>query len=238
MFYWILHHLVAGPLFRSVYRPWVQGTQHVPKRGPVIIASNHLSVIDSIFMPLVIRRRVSFLAKKEYFTGKGVKGWFTRQFFIGTGMLPIDRSGGAASEASLQGGLEVLDAGKVLGIYPEGTRSPDARLYRGRTGIARMILEAKEPVTVVPVVMVDTEQVLPIGVTVPKVRRVGIVFGEPLDFSRYRGLKADRFLLRSITDEIMSELHALGAQEYRDIYASSVRQQLGRPERPGIGAGQ
>lgn len=231
MFYWILRHLVAGPLLKSAFRPWVRGAENVPAKGAVILASNHLSVIDSVFLPLVIDRPVSFLAKMEYFTGKGVKGAMTREFFKGTGMLPIDRSGGAASDASLKTGLGVLNAGRVLGIYPEGTRSPDARMYRGRTGIARMILEAEVPVTVVPVVMVDTEKILPIGSKVPRIVRPGIVFGEPLEFSRFHGLKEDRFLLRSITDEIMSELHALSGQEYRDVYASSIRQQMDREAR-------
>lgn len=228
MFYWLLHRLIAGPVLRGAFRIQVTGAEHVPKRGPVILASNHLSVIDSVFLPLTISRHVSFLAKIEYFTGKGLKGWATRRFFMATGMLPIDRSGGKASEASLQRGIEVLNRGEVLGIYPEGTRSADARMYRGRTGIARMVLEADENVTVVPVIMVDTEKVLPIGETRPRLLKVGVVFGKPLDFSRYRGMKGDRFLLRSITDEIMSELHALGTQEYRDIYASTVRQQLER----------
>ncbi|KAB1660094.1 1-acyl-sn-glycerol-3-phosphate acyltransferase [Pseudoclavibacter chungangensis] len=228
MFYWILRHLIAGPLLKSTFRPWVRGVENVPAKGAVILASNHLSVIDSVFLPLVIDRPVSFLAKKEYFTGKGVKGALTREFFKGTGMLPIDRSGGAASDASLKTGLRVLNAGRVLGIYPEGTRSPDARMYRGRTGIARMIMEADENVTVVPVAMVGTEKILPIGSKVPRLIRPGIIFGEPLEFSRFRGLKEDRFLLRSITDEIMSELSALSDQEFRDVYASSVRQQLDR----------
>lgn len=226
MLYWLLHRLVAGPILRSAFRLQVKNKQNVPKKGAVILASNHLSVIDSVLLPLAISRHVSFLAKVEYFSGKGLKGWITRQFFIATGMLPMDRSGGKRSEASLARGVEVLDRGEVLGIYPEGTRSPDARLYRGRTGIARMILESSQPVTVVPVVMIDTEKVMPIGETVPRLRKVGVVFGEPLSFERYRGIKPDRFLLRSITDEIMSELHALGEQEYRDIYASTVRQQL------------
>jgi 1-acyl-sn-glycerol-3-phosphate acyltransferase len=144
-------------------------------------------------------------------------------------MLPIDRSGGKASEASLNTGLGVLAKGDVLGIYPEGTRSPDARLYRGRTGVARMILEAHVPV--VPVAMIDTEKVMPIGSKLPKVRRIGIVFGEPLDFSRFEGLEGDRFILRSITDEIMYELDRLSGQEYVDVYASSVRERMASPRR-------
>ncbi|WP_424465636.1 lysophospholipid acyltransferase family protein [Pseudoclavibacter helvolus] len=226
MLYWVLKHLFAGPLVRGTFRPWVRGVENIPAKGPVILASNHLSVVDSFFLPLAIDRRVFFLAKKEYFTGTGIKGWLTAQFFKSTGMLPIDRGGGAASEASLQTGLRVLSEGKVLGIYPEGTRSPDARMFRGRTGIARMIMQADKPVTVVPVVMVDTERVLPIGAKVPRLRKVGMVFGEPLTFTRYEGMAADRFVLRSITDEIMSELHALSNQDYRDIYASSIRSKM------------
>ncbi|MDO7881817.1 lysophospholipid acyltransferase family protein [Salinibacterium soli] len=226
MFYWFMKNLVAGPLLKTVFRPWVTGAENIPKTGGVILASNHLSVIDSIFLPLVIDRRIYFLAKSDYFVGKDLKGWLVKHFLLGTGMLPIDRSGGKASEASLNTGLDVLAKGDVLGIYPEGTRSPDAKLYRGRTGVARMILEAHVPV--VPVAMIDTEKVMPIGSKLPKVRRIGIVFGEPLDFSRFEGLEGDRFILRSITDEIMYELSRISGQEYVDVYASSVREKLGR----------
>ena len=224
MFYWVMKNLVAGPLVKTVFRPWVTGADNIPKTGAVILASNHLSVVDSIFLPLVIERRISFLAKSDYFMGRGVKGWAIKNFLKGTGMLPIDRSGGKASEASLNTGLKVLARGEVLGIYPEGTRSPDGKLYRGRTGVARMILEAHVPV--VPVAMIDTEKVMPIGSKLPKVRRIGVIFGEPLDFSRFEGLESDRFILRSITDEIMYELNRISGQEYVDIYASSIREKL------------
>ncbi len=190
----------------------------------MIFAGNHLSFIDSVFLPIVLDRPISFLAKSDYFRGTGIKGYFTRVFFKGTGMLPIDRSGGKASEASLNTGLAVLAKGEQLGIYPEGTRSPDGRMYRGRTGVARMILEAGVPV--VPVAMVDTDRVMPTGSTIPKVRRIGVIFGEPLDFSRFAGLESDRFVLRSITDEIMYELGKLSGQEYVDVYASSVKDKL------------
>ena len=224
MFYWFMKNLVAGPLVKTVFRPWVTDADNIPKTGAVILASNHLSVVDSIFLPLVIERRISFLAKSDYFMGRGVKGWAIKNFLKGTGMLPIDRSGGKASEASLNTGLKVLARGEVLGIYPEGTRSPDGKLYRGRTGVARMILEAHVPV--VPVAMIDTEKVMPIGSKLPKVRRIGVIFGEPLDFSRFEGLESDRFILRSITDEIMYELNRISGQEYVDIYASSIREKL------------
>lgn len=221
MFYWLVKNLVLGPLLLRVFRPWVKGIENVPTDGAAILASNHLSFVDSVFLPLVLNRSVSFLAKAEYFRGRGFKGWLVKQFFNATGQLPIDRSGGKASEDSLNTGLEVLAQGKLLGIYPEGTRSPDGRLYRGRTGIARMVLEAKVPI--IPVAMIDTEKVMPIGQKIPTVQRVGIVFGKPLDFSRFDGYEGDRFVLRAITDEIMHELLGLSGQEYVDEYASVAR---------------
>jgi 1-acyl-sn-glycerol-3-phosphate acyltransferase len=229
-----MKHLVAGPIVKTALRPWISGEQHIPRDGAVILASNHLSVIDSIILPLVVDRRITFLAKSDYFHGRGLGGWFVRNFLLGTGMLPIDRSGGKASEASLNTGLRVLAQGKVLGIYPEGTRSPDGKMYRGRTGVARMILEGHVPV--IPVVMVDTEKVMPIGSKLPKVRRVGIIIGEPLDFSRFEGLESDRFILRSITDEIMHDLNRLSGQEYVDVYASSVREKKGIVSRVDVAA--
>ncbi len=222
MFYWIMKHIVVGPILLAVFRPWVRGLENIPKTGGVILASNHLSFIDSIFLPLVVERRMAFLAKSEYFTGKGLKGWATKLFFNATGQLPIDRSGGKASEAALNTGLAVLNNGDMLGIYPEGTRSPDAKMYRGRTGVARMVLEAGVPI--VPVAMIDTEKVMPIGKRMPKVRRIGIIIGEPLDFSRFEGMEGDRFVLRSVTDELMYELRALSGQTYVDVYASSVKE--------------
>ena len=222
MFYWFMKNLVAGPLLKTAFRPWVTGHENIPKTGGVIMASNHLSFIDSVFLPLVMDRRISFLAKSDYYTGRGAKSWMIKNFLSATGMIPIDRSGGKASEASLQTGLGVLARGEVLGIYPEGTRSPDGRLYRGRTGVARMILESGVPV--VPVAMIDTEKVMPIGSRLPKVRRIGIVIGKPLDFSRFEGMEGDRFILRSITDEIMYELDRLSGQEYVDVYASSAKE--------------
>ena len=226
MAYFILKTFVLGPLLRVLFRPWVRGMENIPTSGAAILASNHLSFSDSIFLPLMSRRPVVFLAKSEYFTGKGIKGALTRWFFKSTGQLPIDRSGGKASEASLNTGLGVLGQGQVLGIYPEGTRSPDGRLYRGRTGIARMVLEAKVPV--IPVAMIDTEKVQPIGQKMPKIRRIGIVVGEPLDFSRFDGMEGDRIVLRAVTDEIMYELKQLSGQEYVDAYASSVKEKRAR----------
>ncbi|GAA1590468.1 hypothetical protein ACIFOC_02283 [Leucobacter aridicollis] len=226
LLYWIFKHLIVGPFLKAVYRPWVEGAENIPATGPVILVGNHLSVIDSFFLPIMIERRVYFLAKSEYFTGKGLKGWLVKTFMLGVGQLPIDRSGGKASEASLNTALKVLDRGDVLGIYPEGTRSPDARLYRGRTGVARMVLESGVPV--VPVVMIDTEKAMPIGAKFPKIRRIGTVIGQPLDFSRFEGMSADRFVLRSVTDEITLAIQELSGQEYVDVYASSVRERTGK----------
>lgn len=222
MTYFILKTFILGPLLRFIFRPWVRGVENVPSSGAAILASNHLSFSDSIFLPLQCPRPVVFLAKSEYFTGKGIKGWLVKSFFLATGQLPIDRSGGKASEAALNTGLGVLEQGQLLGIYPEGTRSPDGRLYRGRTGIARMVLEAKVPV--IPVAMIDTEKVQPIGKRLPRVRRVGIVYGKPLDFSRFDGMEGDRIVLRAVTDEIMYELKKISGQEYVDQYASTVKE--------------
>jgi 1-acyl-sn-glycerol-3-phosphate acyltransferase len=222
MLYWLIKNLFLAPYLNATFRPWVSGIENVPTTGPVILASNHVSIVDSLFLPLMLRRKVTFLAKSDYFTGSGIKGFAVRSFMNGVGQLPIDRSGGKASEASLNTGVQVLQRGEVLGIYPEGTRSPTGKLYRGRTGVARMILEGKAPV--VPVAMFDTDKAMPIGSKIPKVRRVGVVLGEPLDFSRFEGMEGDRFVLRSITDEIMVEIAKLSGQEYVDVYASTLRQ--------------
>jgi len=236
VFYWLMKYIVVGPIVKAIFRPWIVGAEHIPPTGAAILASNHLSVSDSIFLPLMIERPMTFLAKAEYFTGRGLKGWATKWFMKGTGQIPIDRSGGSASEAALNTALQVLGRGDLLGIYPEGTRSPDGILYRGRTGIARMALEAKVPV--IPVVMVDTDTMMPIGTTIPRVVRVGVVIGEPLDFSRYEGMENDRYILRSVTDEIMVAIQRLGQQRYRDVYASSVKNQLAAQARSAAPAGE
>ncbi len=244
MFYWVLKRIVLGPLLRTLFRPWVLGAENVPERGGAIFASNHLSFSDSIFLPLMVDRRVTFLAKSDYFTGRGLKGRLTAGFFKGVGQLPIDRSGKGAGDAAIRTGLRVLRRGELLGIYPEGTRSPDGRLYRGKTGVARMALEAKVPV--LPVVMVGTDQVQPIGRKIPSIRRVGVIIGPPLDFSRYEGMENDRFVLRSITDEIMYELMRLSGQEYVDVYAAVMKERMAAARRgraagmpaPGVPGGR
>ncbi|WP_349827753.1 lysophospholipid acyltransferase family protein [Brevibacterium litoralis] len=223
MFYWMLKVVVA-PILRVLFRPWVRGLENIPETGPAIIAGNHLSFIDSILVPVVAPRPVAYLAKKDYFTGRGVKGMLTRWFFKLTNQLPMDRGGGSGSDASLTAGLEVLRSGSLLGIYPEGTRSPDGKLYRGRTGVARMVIRSGAPV--VPVALIGTDRIQPEGATLPKLGRVGIVFGKPLDFSKYADVPEDRFLLRSITDEIMYEILRLSGQKYEDSYASTVKTRL------------
>ncbi len=220
MFYWVVKAILT-PILRTLFRPWVEGEEHLPLEGGAILASNHLSFSDSIFLPLKVTRRVTFLAKADYFTGRGLKGKLTKGFFAGVGQVPIDRSGGAASEAALSTAKRILAEGKLLGLYPEGTRSPDGRLYRGKTGVARMALEAGVPV--IPVAMINTDVVQPTGKKIPRLGRVGIRIGAPLDFSRYAGMEGDRFVLRSITDEIMYELMLLSGQEYVDTYATKAK---------------
>ncbi|WP_461163283.1 lysophospholipid acyltransferase family protein [Arthrobacter sp. R4-81] len=221
MFYWVMKRIFLGPVLKLLFRPWVKGLDNIPHEGAAILASNHLSFSDSIFMPLMVPRPVIFLAKSEYFTGTGLKGKLTALFFRLTNQLPMDRSGGAASALSLNAGMDVLTRGGLLGIYPEGTRSPDGKLYRGKVGVARLALQARVPV--IPVAMIGTDKVQPIGKRMPHIRRIGMIFGEPLDFSRYYGLEDDRLIQRSVTDEIMYELMRLSGQEYVDEYAATVK---------------
>lgn len=229
VFYWVLKTVFLGPILRLLFRPWVDGEENIPETGAAIFASNHLSFSDSIFLPLVVPRRMTFLAKADYFTGVGLKGRLTAAFFKGVGQVPVDRSGGKASEAALNSGLRILRRGELLGLYPEGTRSPDGRLYKGKTGVARMALEAGVPV--IPVAMIDTDKAQPTGKVIPKVMRVGVRIGKPLDFSRYKGMEDDRFVLRSITDEVMYALMELSGQEYVDMYAGSMKDRITRAKR-------
>ncbi|HEX2072843.1 MAG TPA: lysophospholipid acyltransferase family protein [Geodermatophilus sp.] len=222
LFYWFLKFVAIGPVVKLVFRPRAEGVDSVPRAGAAILACNHLSAADWIFMPLQLRRRVTFLAKAEYFTGTGVKGFLQRAFFSGAGQVPIDRTNASAAENAIRTGIRVLREGKLLGIYPEGTRSPDGRLYRGKTGVARMALETGAPV--VPIAMLYRPRRLPlVGRHLPK---VCVRFGEPLDFSRYEGLSGDRFVERSITDEIMYEIMTLSGQEYVDVYGATVKKSM------------
>jgi 1-acyl-sn-glycerol-3-phosphate acyltransferase len=225
-----LLRIIVGPFARLIWRPEIQGLENVPDEGPAIIASNHLSFCDSLLLPLVVPRRITFLAKSDYFTGRGLKGRLIAWFFRSVGQVPVDRSGGRASEAAIDTGLRVLGQHHLLGIYPEGTRSPDGKLYRGRTGVARMALEARVPV--IPVGVIGTDKVQPPGKMMLRLGRVTVRFGEPLDFARYQGLEDDRFILRSITDELMYELMELSGQEYVDMYATRAKELLARPPAP------
>jgi 1-acyl-sn-glycerol-3-phosphate acyltransferase len=217
--FWLAKFVFLGPLLRLLWRPWLEGRENIPDDRPAILASNHLSFCDSFFMPLLMPRKVTFLAKAEYFTTPGIKGFFSRMFFSGVGQVPIDRSDKDAARAALKTGVRVLGEGenKLLGIYPEGTRSPDGRLYRGKTGV------------VIPVAMVNTSIIQPPGRLFPKLRpRPGVRVGKPLDFSRYEGMAGDRFVERSMTDEIMYELMQLSGQEYVDQYAAKVKAAQGK----------
>jgi 1-acyl-sn-glycerol-3-phosphate acyltransferase len=219
--YYVLKYVILGPWIRLIFRPKVEGREYLPDTGAAIIASNHLSFSDSIFMPLMVKRKVTFVAKQEYFTGKGLKGFLVRMFFVGAGTIPVDRSGGRAAQAAIDTGLRVLREGHLFGIYPEGTRSPDGRLHRGKTGVARLALESGAPV--IPVAMLNADEIQPPGKLLPKITRARIRFGPPLDFSRYAGMAGDRFIERAVTDEIMYELMTLSGREYVDIYAQKVK---------------
>jgi 1-acyl-sn-glycerol-3-phosphate acyltransferase len=222
--YWVVK-AILGPLLAIFFRPWAEGTENVPREGPAILAWNHMSFSDHFFGPLPLPRKVTFLAKSEYFTGRGLKGLMSRAFFRGVGQIPVDRSGGEASERALATGLRVLAEGKLLGIYPEGTRTPDGRLYRGKTGVARLALESGAPV--IPCAMIGTYELQPPGRVLPRLSiRPGVRFGKPLDFSRYADLKSDRLVLRAVTDEIMYAVMNLSGQEYVDEYAQRAKKRV------------
>lgn len=230
MFYWFLKWVALGPLLRVVWRPWIDGREHVPERGAVIMASNHLSFCDSFFLPLMLRRRVTFLAKAEYFTTPGFKGRLSKAFFTGVGQVPIDRTGADAARGALSAGARVLGEGQVLGIYPEGTRSPDGRLYRGKTGVARLALLTGAPI--VPCAMINTAVLQPQGRLLPRLRpRPGIRLGAQLDapcaqWQAARDADDDalaRRVERELTDRLMAALQDLSQQEYVDEYAADVK---------------
>lgn len=220
--YWVMRNILLGPPVRKIFSPLVEGAANVPATGGAILAANHLSFADWLFMPLAIDRRVTFVAKSDYFTGEGLKGWAQRRFFAGTGQVPVDRSGGRASEGALRAGIRVLERGDLFGIFPEGTRSHDGRLYKGRTGVARIALEAQVPV--IPVGVIGTDVIAPPGKVISKVISPTVKFGKPLDFSRYEGMSEDRFILRSVTDEIMYAIMELTGQEYVDLYAPTAKE--------------
>ena len=213
MLYWVIKGILT-PILRLLYRVRIEGRDGLPPRGAVILAANHRSFMDSLFLPLVIRRRVTFVAKAEYFDDKK-----TAWFFRGVGQIPIRREGGSASERALASATEVLEAGGVFGIYPEGTRTRDGYLHRGHTGVARLALRTGAPI--VPVGMTGTDEINPIGRKLPRLfRTVTIRFGSPIAVDRYAGREQDRLVLRQITDEVMFEIRQLSGYEYVDTYAT------------------
>ncbi|MCL2788470.1 MAG: 1-acyl-sn-glycerol-3-phosphate acyltransferase [Micrococcales bacterium] len=224
MLYWIAK-VLFGPVLRLIYRPWIRGAENIPDEGGAILASNHLAVIDSFFLPLRVPRKIRFIGKADYVEGKGIKGRLVAGFMRGVGLIPVDRRGGKAAEAALRTGANVLEEGGLFGIYPEGTRSPDGRLYRGKTGVARLALETGAPV--IPIAMIATNIAQPIGQRIPSPRvRTGIIVGAPMDFSEFAEQAGDREVLRRITDEIMYELMRLSGQDYIDTYAQTMKVRL------------
>lgn len=230
MWYYTFKYVLLGPILRVLGRPKIEGLENIPDHGPAILASNHLAVMDSFYLPLMVRRRIYFLAKSEYFTGKGVKGAFQRWFFSAVGQIPIDRSGAEAAAGALTAARRQLDAGTLMGMYPEGTRSPDGRLYKGKTGLARVALDTGVPV--IPVAMINTDKLNPPGSIIPRPARIVVKVGKPLDFARYEGMQGNRFIERAVTDEIMYELMQLSGQQYVDIYAASLKNKPAAPAEP------
>jgi len=211
---------VVSPLARMVYRPTVEGLENIPGTGPVILAANHLSFVDSMIIPIVVPRRVYFLAKAEYFEGTGFRGALSRWFFTGMGNIPVRRGQGRSARDSLDTVIKVLADGDAFGIYPEGTRSLDGMLHRGRTGVARIALESGAPV--VPIGLVGTDKVMAVGRKLPKIVPVTVRFGKPLDFSRYAGMQDSLPVLRSVTDQIVYNILELSGQDYVDNYQASA----------------
>ncbi|MCF6389149.1 1-acyl-sn-glycerol-3-phosphate acyltransferase [Mycobacterium sp. MBM] len=234
MWFWFYKYILMGPLLSLLGRPKVQGLEYVPDSGPVILASNHLAVADSFYLPLVVKRRITFLAKAEYFTGTGLKGKLTKFFYSSTGQVPIDRTDADSAHAALTTAQRILAEGKLLGMYPEGTRSPDGRLYKGKTGLARVALESGVPV--IPVAMIGTNVVNPPGGKMWHFGRVEVRFGKPMDFSRFEGLAGNRFIERAVIDEVMYELMRLGGQEYVDLYAADLKEKAEAAAKPAVTA--
>lgn len=233
MYYKLFKHVLLGPGLKVFYHPWVEGAENVPEHGGAILASNHLSFSDSVFLPLVLKRKVVFLGKSDYFTGKGVKGAATRAFMQGVGTIPVHRGGGKASEAALRTGMQVLGSGELLGIYPEGTRSPDGRLYRGKTGVARLAIEAGVPI--IPVAMIGTDVAQPIGQKLPSREDIGVRIGTPIHISAYRGRQEDRDALRQLTDTVMEAIREMSGQEYADRDSAQYKRELAIAEREADG---
>ncbi|MFC7620748.1 lysophospholipid acyltransferase family protein [Microlunatus sp. GCM10028923] len=241
MLFLVLKWLVVRPLVKVLFKPWIEGEENIPAKGPVLIASNHLSAGETFLIPAMIRRSMSFPAKMELFTATSVPGRLLGLFLRGVGIRPIDRSGGRVSTSDMDQVADILREGGVLGIFPEGTRSPDGRLYKGKTGVARLVLQTGA--TVVPTATVNTQLVPTRLFRIPWMHRPGLRFGKPLRFDQYAGAGNDREVLRWITDEVMNSIMELSGQEYVDAYAASVKsaEEEGREfnavvkDRPGAG---
>ena len=224
MYWWLMKYVFLGPLLRLLFRPKIEGLENVPADGPAILAANHQSFLDDLLLPLVVKgRKVVFLAKADYFDK-----WYLRWFFKGANVIPVRRNNSSAAEAALKAAVDALQEGKLIGIFPEGTRSPDGRLYRGKTGVARMSLEARVPV--IPVAITGTFEAMPYDRKLPKPGRVEIRFGKPLTFERHHETPTDRFVLRSVTDEILYEIMMLSGQDYVDEYATKVKVQAAKDQ--------
>ncbi len=208
--------VAVPPVARAIWRPTVEGVEHVPPSGPVILASNHLSFADSVVIPVVVPRKVVFMAKSDYFTGPGIKGRAIKAWFNGLDMIPVDRDDNRSAVAALDVALEVLQRGEAFGVYPEGTRSRDGRLYRGRTGVAQLALLSGAPI--VPVGLIGTERLQPVGTTVPRIVKVRVRFGPPIEVAgRYDGVPPGR-ARREITDRVMADIQELSGQEPAGLY--------------------
>jgi 1-acyl-sn-glycerol-3-phosphate acyltransferase len=216
--------VVAGPFLHVLWRPEVTGLENIPETGGALIASNHLSIVDSIFLPLVISRPVTFAAKSEYFTGTRMVDRVTAMYLRATNQLSVDRAGARAAQAMLEAALERVNGGALFGIYPEGTRSPDGRLYRGRTGIGWLALHSGVPV--IPVAMIGTDRVLPPGRTVPKLNRIQVKIGSPLTFDTLRAEGTGGRQRRAVTDTVMEAIGKLSGQEYVPMYASARKEEI------------
>jgi 1-acyl-sn-glycerol-3-phosphate acyltransferase len=218
--------LVAGPFLRLMARPEVTGAENIPATGPAILASNHLSVVDSIFLPLMVDRPVTFAAKSEYFTGTRWRDKVVGAYLRSTNQLSTDRAGARAAQAMLDAALDLLNGGQLFGIYPEGTRSPDGRLYRGRTGIGYLALNSGAPV--IPVAMIGTERILPPGHRIPRPGKIEIRIGEPITFDQFRGQPAGARQRRAVTDEVVQAIQKLSGQEFVPMYASVRKEEIAR----------
>ncbi|GAB3762130.1 lysophospholipid acyltransferase family protein [Microlunatus parietis] len=241
MLFMVLKWLIVRPLVKVLFKPWMEGEENIPAKGPVLIASNHLSAGETFLIPAMIRRSMSFPAKIELFQGKSLPERLLGLFLRSIGIRPIDRSGGRVSASDMDQVADILREGGVLGIFPEGTRSPDGRLYKGKTGVARLVLQTGA--SVVPAAMINTHLVPTKLFGIPWMHRPGLRFGKPLRFDQYAAAGNDREVLRWITDEVMNSIMELSGQVYVDAYAASVKsaeeegRELKAPvlERPGAG---